>query len=418
MTSAEDSATTPFPVRVARVGFALRKEKAAKHVRPELVEEARTRGIEIVVIDEGRPLEQQGPFDVILQKIRRKEFEEELEAYVERHPEVRLCDPPTATHKLRNRKSMLDVVPREGFRFDESPSSCSYTCTVPNHVVLEEGVGCEGAQKRVASSGLTYPFLAKSLWADGRAGSHDIAVVWSVEGLRQLCAESNSKLPVLLEQYVDHGECLFKVYVLGNQHVLVTRPSLHLETLENDGNESLQSINRVSAYPSSRSWGNASLAPKNHGVPTPPEDVWSGVARRLQDRMGLSLFNFDLIVPKDGDGRSCHLIDVGFERVRRSALSRARPSLATLSLTRFPPDKLLPRHREAAGLKRGRHFIYRVATFVRRWGEERREEPAPGSAASRVVFGWVPPPPTPGPWLIPTGTCPRPATGDRRPAPS
>jgi len=257
------------------VGFALRKEKAAKHVRTELVEEGRARGIEIVVIDEGRPLEQQGPFDVILQKIRRKEFEEELEAYVERHPEVRLCDPPAATHKLRNRKSMLDVVPREGFRFDESsrsplpsvsPSSCSYTCTVPNHVVLEEGVGYEEAQKRVASSGLTYPFLAKSLWADGRAGSHDIAVVWSVEGLRQLCAESNSKLPVLLEQYVDHGECLFKVYVLGNQHVLVTRPSLHLETLENDGNESLQSINRVSAYPSSRSWGSASLAPKNHGV--------------------------------------------------------------------------------------------------------------------------------------------------------
>lgn len=317
------------------MGFALRKEKAAKHVRPELVEEARTRGIEIVVIDEGRPLEQQGPFDVILQKIRRKEFEEELEAYVERHPEVRLCDPPTATHKLRNRKSMLDVVPREGFRFDESPSSCSYTCTVPNHVVLEEGVGCEGAQKRVASSGLTYPFLAKSLWADGRAGSHDIAVVWSVEGLRQLCAESNSKLPVLLEQYVDHGECLFKVYVLGNQHVLVTRPSLHLETLENDGNESLQSINRVSAYPSSRSWGNASLAPKNHGVPTPPEDVWSGVARRLQDRMGLSLFNFDLIVPKDGDGRSCHLIDVGFERARRSALSCA-------TLTRYALAYSLP----------------------------------------------------------------------------
>jgi len=51
--------------------------------------------------------------------------------------------------------------------------------------------------------------------------------------------------------------------------------------------------------------------------------------------MGLSLFNFDLIVPKDGDGRCCHLIDVGFERAG-ARLSHARPSLATHSLIPFP----------------------------------------------------------------------------------
>jgi hypothetical protein len=80
-----------------RVGFALRKEKARKHVRAELIEEARKRGIEIIVIDEYLPLEAQGPFDVILQKIRRKEFERELEEYKLRHPDVFLCDPPAAT---------------------------------------------------------------------------------------------------------------------------------------------------------------------------------------------------------------------------------------------------------------------------------------------------------------------------------
>lgn len=330
-----------------RAGFALRKEKARKHVRAELVEEARSRGIEIVVIDENRPLEEQGPFDVILQKIRRKEFEEELEAYKERHPEVHLCDPPSATHLLRNRKSMLDVMPREGLIFDmrdtknmenmedmedmettetmetteKDKETYSFKCTVPNHVVVEEGVTFEEAKRRVAAAGLTYPFLAKSLWADGRAGSHDIAVCWSVEGLRELCSslKAPTKLPVLLEQYVDHGECLFKVYVLGNQHVLVTRPSLHLETLDNTRGESLQSVNRVSAYPSSRSWGSASLAPPDHGVPTPPERVWRGVARELHEQTGLSLFNFDLIVPRTGGEfgeREVHLIGMFLESLR------------------------------------------------------------------------------------------------------
>ena len=343
------------PSTPIRVGFALRKEKARKHVRAELIEEAQARGITIIMIDEHLPLEAQGPFDVILQKIRRKEFERELEDYKRRHPEVHLCDPPAATmvridgaspvvltvhfpasiipslalharslaiQLLRNRKSVLDVVPRNGFAFDSE----GYHCTVPNHVVLEEGITFIEAQARVDEAGLEFPFLAKSLWADGRAGSHDIAVVWSIEGLERLCqCEDRHGLPVLLEQYVDHGECMFKVYVLGNQQVICTRPSLHLDLdcrAEPSSREPLQFVNRVSAYPSSQTWGNAFLAPEKHGVPTPPEAVWSGVARKLQERTGLSLFNFDLIVPRAASGKFVMLIDVNYYPVRTEPPSR------------------------------------------------------------------------------------------------
>ncbi len=207
---------------------------------------------------------------------------------------------------------MLDVVPRDGFTF---PSE-GYQCAVPNHVVLEEGISFTKAQARIDDAGLTFPFLAKSLWADGRAGSHDIAVVWSVEGLERLCqCEGRHGLPALLEQYVDHGECMFKVYVLGNQQVICTRPSLHLDLdcREPCPREPMQIVNRVSAYPSSQTWGNAFLAPEKHGVPTPPEGVWRGVAHKLQELTGLSLFNFDLIVPRNAtDGRLVMLIDVNY----------------------------------------------------------------------------------------------------------
>lgn len=53
------------------VGMALKADKAKKHVRRELLECAESHGIRIVVIDENKSLEEQGPFDVILQKIRR-----------------------------------------------------------------------------------------------------------------------------------------------------------------------------------------------------------------------------------------------------------------------------------------------------------------------------------------------------------
>jgi hypothetical protein len=57
--------------KVYTVGVALKKEKARKHIRDELLSCAERNGIKIVVIDEFRPLEEQGPFDAILQKIRR-----------------------------------------------------------------------------------------------------------------------------------------------------------------------------------------------------------------------------------------------------------------------------------------------------------------------------------------------------------
>ncbi|KAI8102202.1 hypothetical protein M9435_005808 [Picochlorum sp. BPE23] len=307
--------TTPF-----RVGFALKKEKARKHIRDELIECAKSRGIEIVVIDETLPLEEQGPFDVILQKIRRPDFERQLEAYVKQHPKVRLCDPPKKTMLLRNRNSMLNVIPNRGHVILSPPERgtgepAKVLCEVPVHVVLDEDRSFTDAVGLIESHGLTYPVIAKSLWADGRPGSHDIAVIWSNQGLEQLLCPTNQehnetrvskdatrmKAPVLLEQYVNHGECLFKVYVLGDQHVIVTRPSLHLDqqalSAGSTCEHGIQMIHRVSAYPRTSSWGNEDLAPQGHGVPKPPEWVFTGLAKFVQQETGLTLFNFDIIVP-------------------------------------------------------------------------------------------------------------------------
>lgn len=289
-----------------RVGFALKKEKAQKHIRRELVECAKTRGIDIVLIDECVPLEDQGPFDAILQKIRRPEFEQELEEYAANHPETHVCDPPKATMLLRNRNDMLNVIPKEGFEIDAPGDVKTHVsrvrCDVPTHLVLGCDVGFDEAVNKVNNSGLTYPMIAKSLWADGRPGSHAIAVVWSIDGLKKLLVPeeqdgSGLRVPVLLEQYVNHGECLFKVYVLGDQLMMVTRPSLHLDMDESRAARDMEPVNRVSAYPSSRSWGKGDLAPKGHGVPTPPKWAWESIARTLQHNLGLTLFNFDLIVP-------------------------------------------------------------------------------------------------------------------------
>ena len=51
------------------IGLALKAEKAQKHVSQALVDRAAAAGLELRLVDSARPLEEQGPFDVLLQKI-------------------------------------------------------------------------------------------------------------------------------------------------------------------------------------------------------------------------------------------------------------------------------------------------------------------------------------------------------------
>lgn len=85
---------------------------------------------------------------------------------------------------------------------------------MPTNIALEEGTSFAAAAAQLRAAGLRYPLLAKPVWADGREGSHALAVVGSEAGLRQLVegrAGEGFGLPVLVQEYVEHGGCLFKV---------------------------------------------------------------------------------------------------------------------------------------------------------------------------------------------------------------
>ena len=53
------------------VGIALKREKRRKHISDRLVAEAAEAGVELRFVEKDVPLEQQGPFHAILQKVRK-----------------------------------------------------------------------------------------------------------------------------------------------------------------------------------------------------------------------------------------------------------------------------------------------------------------------------------------------------------
>ena len=65
-----------------------------------------------------------------------------------------------------------------------------------------------------------YRLIAKPLTAAGTKSSHHMGIVLARDGLQRL------KLPCLLQEYANHGEKLFKVYILGDSVWVFSRDSL------------------------------------------------------------------------------------------------------------------------------------------------------------------------------------------------
>ncbi|BDA40908.1 Inositol-tetrakisphosphate 1-kinase 5 [Coccomyxa sp. Obi] len=306
------------------VGIALLPAKARKHLGPKLIETASQMGIDIRPIHVGKPLKEQGPFDILLHKIRRKEWEEELAEYSREHPHMRIIDSFDKIRPIMSRFSMLAPFDTDGISLMNPQGHDRICVCAPQQISIPEGCTREQARKLLGEAGMEPPLLAKPLWADGRDGAHGLAVIHQVEGVEQLVSgegPSGFGLPAMLQQYVEHGGCLFKVFVMGPIVVMVRRPSLHIPVPPEDVQDevgSIQTIARISSFQSEMA-GTAVLQGD------PPQWVVQGLAQELRRRLGLNLFNFDLLRPSPNqpgrvpDGADYMVIDInyfpGFEKL-------------------------------------------------------------------------------------------------------
>ena len=95
------------------------------------------------------------------------------------------------------------IIPQPVHKHDVDLASSSATGTSP-----------EDTREAAGNAGLRAPYLCKPLWADGREGSHGLLVIRDEQGLEQLALgprPSSPDFPLVLQQYVPHGACLFKV---------------------------------------------------------------------------------------------------------------------------------------------------------------------------------------------------------------
>lgn len=276
------------------VGYALTSKKTKSFLQPKLEGVARLKGICFVAIDPKKLLSEQGPFDILLQKLPGKEWRQILEDYRLAHPEVTVLDPPDAIQQLRNRQSMLQDVA------DLNLSNSYGTIGVPRQLVIKEDAS--SIPDAVSKSGLLLPLVAKPLYADGSAKSHELSLAFDQYSLKKL------EPPLVLQEFVNHGGVLFKVYVVGDAIKVVRRFSLpDVNKQELSKTAGVFHFPRVSCAAASAD--DADLAPSIAELP--PRPLLEKLASELRRRLGLRLFNLD-IIREHGSQNKFYAIDINY----------------------------------------------------------------------------------------------------------
>ncbi|KAL4314937.1 hypothetical protein AHAS_Ahas15G0135000 [Arachis hypogaea] len=141
-----------------------------------------------------------------------KEWREVIEEYSEKHPEVTILDPPDAIQHLQNRQSMLQDVA------DLNLSDCYGKVGVPRELFVTKNPST--IPYEITKAGMKLPLVAKPLVVDGTAKSHELFLAYDEFSLSEL------EPPLVLQEFVNHGGLLFKIYIVGETIKVVRRFSL------------------------------------------------------------------------------------------------------------------------------------------------------------------------------------------------
>ncbi|CAN4128136.1 unnamed protein product [Withania somnifera] len=253
------------PLKRYSIGYALAPKKQASFIQLSLINLAKEKGIDLIKIDTDKPLIDQGTFDCVLHKLYGEDWKRQLKTYASNNPQTLIIDSLEDIERLHNRISMLQQI-------------VIYDAKLVSALYLE-------------NEGLKFPVIAKPLVADGSAKSHKMLLVFNKDGLRKLTP------PIVLQEFVNHGAVIFKVYVIGDYVKCVKRKSLPDVKEDNLGRlESYLPFSQVSNLNNCEKDDDKYYKLMNlENAELPPLSFLSEIAMGLRLATKLHLFNFDVI---------------------------------------------------------------------------------------------------------------------------
>ncbi|KAL7400155.1 hypothetical protein ABVT39_007295 [Epinephelus coioides] len=276
-----------------RVGFWLSDKKRRRMNLDAFADFCAGHGVEVVEIDLTQPLGPQGPFDVIVHKLSDVIVEAEhdsqsqqllanFQSYVSAHPSTVLLDPLPAMTQLLDRFASYRIMSKLHNSLQD------WRVCSPPYLEIHSVSDLSSIQQAVMTQGLSFPLICKTRVAHGSL-SHEMSLIFSAGCLADI------RPPCVLQSFVNHGAVLHKMFVVGDRHYCVERPSLkNFPSGPCDRKTIFFNSHQVSK-PESNSDLTA-LDEQMPCLPPPSSEAMAALVRELRLQLGMALFGVDVII--------------------------------------------------------------------------------------------------------------------------
>lgn len=207
-----------------RVGYWWSEKKSQKLSTTELTSLFAERDCQLVKIDLERPIEEQGPFSLIVHKVSdflvkadqgdlvAKKIISAFESYVRKHPETVILDPLDNNRALLDRYKQYRLIEQSGLAKEGVVFTPPFVHLTSTNMDVNRG--------RIRRSKITFPIVCKPILAQGSTGAHQMCIIFSEAGLKDV------KPPCVAQSFVNHNAKLFKLFVIKDRYYITERPSL------------------------------------------------------------------------------------------------------------------------------------------------------------------------------------------------
>ncbi|XP_044057243.1 inositol-tetrakisphosphate 1-kinase-like isoform X2 [Siniperca chuatsi] len=274
-----------------RVGFYLSDKKRRRMNLDAFADFCAGHGVEVVEIDLTQPL--LGPFDVIVHKLSDVIVEAEhdsqsqqllanFQSYVSAHPSTVLLDPLPAMTQLLDRFASYRIMSKL-----HSSLQDWHICSPP-YLEIHSASDLSSIQQAVMTQGLSFPLICKTRVAHGSL-SHEMSLIFSAGSLVDIHP------PCVLQSFINHGAVLHKVFVVGDRHFSVERPSLkNFPSGPCDRKTIFFNSHQVSKPESSSDL--TAMDEQIPCLPPPSSEAVAALVRELRVQLGMALFGVDVII--------------------------------------------------------------------------------------------------------------------------
>lgn len=194
-----------------------------------------------------------------------------------------ILDPLENVRKLLDRYLSYKVI-QESDLFNNEMS-------IPTFIEITTTDSSEISEK-LKEANVNYPFMCKPSVAHGSKLAHNMSVIFNETGLK------DCRPPCVAQSFVNHNAVLYKIFIVGDYHCVVERPSLknfypgNFDTINFDSHD-------VSKADSKSALSVLDPTDLNTETIKPNPERLTDIVGRIRKALGMSLLGVDVVIENE-----------------------------------------------------------------------------------------------------------------------